>query len=131
MFILKLSKFILHSFGLPLLTIGELLTGRRIIKLIITRTNIVYGIRILGNKSYIYVGKTDVKNLETRKRTHITKSYRKQHVNKRLQQTIRNSKFAVTFDILCYCNSDNVFEKEAYYINKYKTNKLCNIIIPD
>ena len=119
----------------------DLVSQKRHLKLVLTEVNVIYGIRkSTSRKSYLYVGKSDRKNFKTRQSTHIQKSLSGKHVNKELMLAIKGSKrnprnktakYDIVFDIIEECSEKDVFKREAYYINKYASKSLTNIVRPE
>lgn len=72
---------------------------------------IIYGIRRLARKNYIYVGST-VQPLEARLRRHIMDAKKKRHSNKRLAHIIRQAQYLIVADILEVCGKEERAEIE-------------------
>lgn len=112
--------------------IGDLISGKRQIKLVTTEIVIIYGLRGIDRKQYFYVGKTKISNFEHRLRTHIQESKTNTHKNKALATIIRRMNFMITMDILETCSDYESPHKEAYFIEylKHKKHPLVNIRNP-
>lgn len=80
---------------------------------------VIYGIRKLNTKRYVYVGQT-VRHLEERWARHIQDAAKKKHVNKDLEKFLNANRGFIVLDVLEFTNTNRKTIREKYWINRLK-----------
>lgn len=91
----------------------------------------IYGLRILGNKTYFYVGSTKG-NPELRLRRHLEDCLKRKHVNSKFQEIVLKHNFMIVCDILEMTSANDRDKIEYHFIKVLlrSGHKLVNIANP-